>query len=375
VREPAIPIHRPDLGAEELAAVAAVFQSRWLGMGEAAAQLERRLAELAGARHAIVCASASAALHLALHALGIGPGDEVLLPSLTFVANPQAVLAVGARPVFCEVDPQTGCLDPADAARRLSPRSRVLMPVHYAGFPCAMDDLLALAGRHGLAVVEDAAHALGTCYRGRSIGSLGTVTCFSFDPAKNLTCGEGGALTTNDDDLARALRRARNLGVERDSLARRGAARPWRYEAVSSGFRSHLSDIQAAIALAQLERLEELRARKRAIFRRYREGLAGASGIRPLVGDIDSAFPLLFVVRVTGGRRDALLRHLAADGIQAWVHYVPCHLQPAFAAFACPLPVTERLYGELLTLPSYPGLSEEEVERVLVSVRSFLGQA
>ncbi len=163
--------------------------------------------------------------------------------------------------------------------------------------------------------------------------------------------------------------------MERDFLARRGAARPWRYEAVSSGFRSHLSDIQAAIALAQLERLEELRARKRAIFRRYREGLAGASGIRPLVGDIDSAFPLLFVVRVTGGRRDALLRHLAADGIQAWVHYVPCHLQPAFAAFACPLPVTERLYGELLTLPSYPGLSEEEVERVLVSVRSFLGQA
>lgn len=360
------------MGAEELAAVGRVLETRWLGMGALAAELERRVAEAAGARHAVACSSASAALHLALHALGIGPGDEVLLPSLTYVAGPQAVLAVGARPVFCEVEPGTACLDPGDAARRLTRRTRAIMPVHYAGFPCAMDELLALARGRGLAVVEDAAHAFGSSYRGRPIGSLGDLTCFSFDPVKNITCGEGGAVVTDDGELARRLRLARNLGVDRDSLARRHADRPWDYQAVCPGFRSHLSDLQAAIGLAQLDRLEERSERKRAIFRRYLAGLAGVPGLLPLVRGLDEAFPLLFVVRVTDGRRDALLARLAEEGIQGWVHYVPCHLQPAFRAFATPLPVTERLYGELLTLPSYPGLADEEVDRVIACVRELL---
>ncbi len=367
----AIPIHRPSVSEEELAAVGQVLQSRWLGMGALAARLEERVAEVAGARHAVACSSASAALHLALHALDIGPGDEVLLPSLTFVSDPQAVLAVGARPVFCDVELDTACLDPDDVGRRLTRRTRALIPVHYAGFPCAMDELLALADRHGLAVVEDAAHAFGSSYRGRPIGSLGHLTCFSFDPVKNVTCGEGGAVTTNDDSLARRLRLARNLGVDHDSLSRRQADRPWFYQALAPGFRYHLSDVQAAIGLVQLARLEERRRRKQALFRRYLAGLAEVPGIVPLVRDLEDAFPLLLVIRVIDGRRDALLAWLAEQGIQGWVHYVPCHLHPAFRAFASPLPVTERLYGELLTLPSYHGLSDEQADRVTASIRDF----
>ncbi len=368
---PPIPIHRPVVGESELEAVASVLASGWLGMGEVALAFERRVAALAGARHAVVCASGSAALHLALHALCLEPGDEVLLPSLTHVAGPQAVLAAGARPVFCDVDPATACLDPEDVGRRVTPRTRAIMPVHYAGFPCAMEELLALARRHDLTVVEDAAHALGSSYRRRPIGSLGDLTCFSFDPVKNVTCGEGGALTTDDDDLAARLRRIRNLGVDRDALARRGTSSPWHYQAVEPGFRYHLSDVQAAIGLTQLDRLEARRRRKQAIFRRYLATLADLEGVEPLVGDLDSSFPLLFVVRVGKGRRDALLACLRRQGIQGWVHYFPCHLQPAFRAFSAQLPATERLYGELLTLPSHLALADEDVDRVAAAVRAF----
>src|SRR5206468_6654551 len=187
-------------------------------------------------------ASGSAALQLALTALEVGPGDEVILPSMTFVSCPQAVIAVGATPVFSEVEPDTIGIDPVDVARKITERTRAIMPVHYAGFPCRLDELGALAQAHGLPIVEDAAHAFGSSYRGRPIGSIGDLTCFSFDPVKNVTCGEGGAVTTNDDELARRVRRTRNLGVVRDSWSRRLETRPWHYEASAHGIRSHLPD-------------------------------------------------------------------------------------------------------------------------------------
>jgi perosamine synthetase len=368
-----IPIHRPSVGERELAAVARVLESRWLGMGRVACELEERIASVVGARHAVAVGSGSAALQLALAAIGLGPEDEVIVPSLTFVSGPQAVLAAGGRPVFCDVELDTAAIDPASAAERITPRTRALMPVHYAGFPCRIDEVTALAREHGLVVVEDAAHAFGSSAGGRMIGSIGDLTCFSFDPVKNVTCIEGGAVTTDDDELAARVRQLRNLGVSRDSWGRRGSPQPWWYEASSVGIRSHLPDVNAAIGLVQLERLEERRERKRALLRRYRAGLAGLDALEPVAGDVDSAFPLLCAVRVLDGRRDALLEHLAADGIQAWVHFVPSHLQPAFAEFRGePLPATERLYGELLTLPLYAELADEDVDRVVASVRALL---
>jgi perosamine synthetase len=235
-----------------------------------------------------------------------------------------------------------------------------------------MDELLGIARERGLAVVEDAAHAFGSSYGTRQIGSLGDLTCFSFDPVKNVTCGEGGAVTTDDEALALAVRQATNLGVPNDSWRRRATERPWRYEATSTGFRYHLSDLNAAVGLAQLDRLEELRTRKRALLERYRAGLAGLDGLVPLGGDVASTFPFLCAVRVAGERRDGLMEHLARDGIQAWVHFPPCHLQAAFARFGRPLPATEALYAELVTLPLHVGLSDADVDRVIASVRVFL---
>jgi perosamine synthetase len=297
----------------------------------------------------------------------------VVLPSLTHVAGPQAVVAAGGRPVFADVELETANLDPERVSRLIGPRTRALMPVHYAGFACCMDELLALADEHGLAVVEDAAHAFGSTHRGRPVGSLGDLTCFSFDPVKNVTCGEGGAVTTNDLDLAEAVATASNLGVGNDSWGRRDAARPWQYEASGAGFRYRLSDVNAAIGLAQLDALDEARERKRALLRRYREGLATIEGVDPLAGDVETAFPFLCVVRIGGGVRDELAVHLARDGIQAWVHFVPCHRQRAFESDPASLPVTERLSGELLTLPLHHALEEDDVDVVLDSVRSFFG--
>lgn len=352
--------------------MSAVLESRWLGTGRIALELERGICELVSSSHAVAVSTGSAALHVALLACDVRPGDEVILPSLTHVSCAQAVLNVGARPVFCEIDAETAAIDVEDAAARISRRTRVLMPMHYAGFPAPLGEIIDLARERDLRVVEDAAHAFGSAYRERMIGSIGDLTCFSFDPVKNITCGEGGAVTTDDERLAERMRLARSLGVTEDSWSRRDVERPWFYEATARGFRYQLSDLNAAIGLAQLERFDELRARKRELLHRYREAFEGLDAIRLVAGDIDSAFPFICAVRVFDGRRDALLRRLREGGIQASVHFVPLHVQPAFSGFGGSLPVTERVFEELVTLPLHTDLLDDDVDHVVECVESFL---
>lgn len=368
-----LPIHRPYVGEAELERVRAVLESRWLGAGPVSREFEERIAALCGARNAVSTASGTAALQLALASCGLRPGDEVILPSLTFMASSQAILAAGATPVYCDVELETATIDPARAAELIGPRTRALMPVHFAGYPCRMRELLDLARAHGLRVVEDAAHAFGSTYEGAMVGANGDLTCFSFDPVKNITCGEGGAIMTSDDEVAASLRRVRSLGAERDGWSRHAAERPWYSHAVSAGVRAHLSDVNAAIGLSQLERFDELRERRRELVARYQQGLAGIDGVVPLRGDVGSVFPFLAVVRILDGRRDDVLAHLVGHGVQAWVHYVPNHLQPAFPAPREALPATERLFGELLSLPLYHELRDADVDRVVGLVRDFLG--
>ena len=363
---------RPSIGVRELEAVTAVLESRWLGTGALTAELERRIGELVGSRHAVAVSTGSAALHVALLACELESGDEVILPSLTHVSCAQAVLNVGATPVFCDIDAETAAMDVEDAAAHLSPRTRVVMPVHYAGFPVPLGEVADLARAHDLRVVEDAAHAFGSAYGDRMIGSIGDLTCFSFDPVKNITCGEGGAVTTSDDALAERLRLARSLGITEDSWSRRDRERPWHYAASARGFHYQLSDLNAAIGLAQLERFDELRARKRELLQRYRDGFAEVDGIQLVVGDIDSAFPFMCAARVLHGRRDALLRRLSEEGIKASVHFVPLHVQPAFTAFGGPLPATKRVFEELVTLPLHVELLDADVDYVVQCVTRFL---
>lgn len=378
-----IPTHRPALGAEELTAVGRVFDSRWLGHGETTAAFEDALRGLLGCPHVIAVSSGTAALHLALEALDLPPGSGVVVPSLTFVASIQAILAAGLTPVFCEVDAATLQIDLDDVRARLAvdapPRGgdgppRVIMPVHFGGAACDMGALTALAADHDVLVVEDAAHAFGSTREGRPLGTFGITGCFSFDPIKNVTCGEGGAIATPSRSIAERLMAARALGISSDGWSRHAGTASWAYEVRARGWRCHLPNLNAAIGLAQLERMPAFRARKQEIVERYDRALQGIAGVTPITRPSRALFPFTYAVRIHDGRRDDLMTYLRARNIGTSVEYIPNHLQPAFAAWRTPLPVTEQLHREILSLPLFAELTDEDVSCVVDAVTTYFGQ-
>jgi perosamine synthetase len=366
-----LPVSRPSVGEEELSGVAEVFESAWLGQGSKVQEFEQELQKMLGGRDVVATSSGTAALHLALEALALQPGDEVIVPSLTFCATLQAITAAGATPVFCEIEPDTLNIDVADAASRITQRTRVIMPVHSCGNACDMDALREVAARHKLLVVEDAAHAFGSSYRGRPIGSFGDITCFSFDPIKNITCGEGGAIVLSHEARTELLRRTRSLGMNRDRWQRSADDRPWWYQVRVQGYRYHMSNISAAIGLAQLRRLPWFRRRKLELVHRYNEHFSSLAGVRLLRWQLDDCFPFSYILLVTGGRRDGLHKFLAARNIDAGVNYVPNHLQPYFAKPGVELPVTERIYDEIINLPLYTDMTDSDLERVATAVSEY----
>ncbi len=368
-----IQVSAPDLGEAEAAAVARILETGYLAMGEEVRAFERELEEFLGGGRRVACTgSCTAALHLALQALGIGPGDEVLAPSLTYAATFQGILASGARPVACDVRPEDGLLDLADAARRLGPRSRAVVPVHYAGYPGDWKRIYAFAEEHRLRVVEDAAHAFGSRYGGRRIGSIGDVVCFSFDPIKNITSGEGGAVVSDDDAVVSRVREARQLGIpcreDEIGLAEAQAGRE-EYEIREPGWRYQMPNIMAAIGRVQLSRFEsELLPRRTMLARAYRERLSGIARVALLESD-ENVVPHLFPVRILGGARDAVRRSLAGRGYETAVHYKPNHLHPLFRT-EHRLPVAERLYEELLSLPLHSGVTPRHIDEIAELIRT-----
>jgi perosamine synthetase len=366
-----IPVQRPYLDQKELDAVNAVFRSRWLGMGSVTQAFERELCEFLGAKHVIAVSTGTAALHLALDVLNLKPGDEVIVPSLAFVSTVQAILAARANPVFCEVDENTLNMDMDDAIRRITGRTKAIMPVHFGGVVCQMEKLLALAGDRPITIVEDAAHAFGSAYKGKMAGTIGDINCLSFDPIKNITCGEGGAVVTDDDELANRVLPKRNVGISTDAWSRLGKKQPWFYEVVTQGYRYHLSNMNAAIGIQQLKRSHEFKAKKQTIVKSYDESFKSVDGLKLIRHPIEETFPFFYVIRVLNKRRDALIGHLKEMGIATSVHYIPNHLHPLCAKFRVPLAITERLYDEILTLPLYFEMSDGDVGRVIEGVLSF----
>ena len=367
-----IPLQRPSLGDEELQAVKAVFDSRWLGLGPVVKEFEDRVRDLVGAKHVIAVNTGTSAIHIALEALGVGEGDEVLAPSLTFVATIQAILQAGATPVFCDVEADTLNLDVEDARRRITPRTRAIVAVHYGGLPCDLDGLTALCRERGLLLVEDAAHAFGSKYKGRYVGTFGAATCFSFDPIKNITCGEGGAVCTEDDAVAERIRTQIILGVEKETWRRYKEQRGWFYEVTVPGYRYHMSNISAAIGLCQLKKLNAFLEKKRRYVRRYDDALRGLPGLTLLRRDYEETAPFFYVVRMRD--RDAFTDTMKAQGIDVGVHYIPNHLQPLFSQHAVPLPVTDAVWKEIVTLPLYYDMTDEVFATVVARVREFLGR-
>jgi dTDP-4-amino-4,6-dideoxygalactose transaminase len=368
---PVIRLSRSTVGEQEQQALAQVIDEGYLGMGRFTGLFEAGLRDYIGGGREVVCVSTgTAALQLALQALDIKQGDEVIAPSLTFVASFQAISATGARPVACDVDLETGFIDVADALRRITSHTRAIMPVHYASAAPALADLYAVAGMHELRVVEDAAHAFGGARGEVKVGATGDIVCFSFDGIKNITCGEGGAVVTSDAGVAARIRDARLLGVENDTAKRYAGERSWDFDVHQQGWRFHMSNLMAAIGSVQLQKLPRFAEHRRAIARRYLDAIRDLDGITALKLPYEEIVPHIFVVRVLHARRDDLLRHLRAAGIECGIHYKPNHLLTRFRSDYS-LPVAERLGKELLTLPMHASLSEAEQERVIREVRAF----
>ncbi len=341
------------------AALAAVIEGDEYILGAPVEAFERAFAPYAGCAHAVGVSSGTEALALALRALGVGPGDEVIVPALSFAGSAQCVLACGAVPRFADVDPVSRCLDPAAAEEAVGPRTAALLPVHLFGFPADMPALMALARRRGLVVVEDCAQAHGASLDGRRLGSFGHAAAFSFYPTKNLGCiGDGGAVTTNDAGLASRLRALRNYGFDGAERVSRGL-----------GFNARLDTIQAAILSALLPRCDAGNRERRAIAATYTRALAGCPGLG-LPPEAEGAVHHQYAV--THADRDGLRRHLAAAGIGSAIHYAPgLHRHPAFGPVAADLPVTDSLAATLLSLPIQPEIARTANEAVIAAIRAF----
>lgn len=371
-----IRLSRSIVGAAEAAAVTRVItEDGYLGMGSEVQRFEAELAAWLGVEpgQVITVNTGTAALHLAVQAVA-ARGSEVLVPSLTFVASFQAVSGAGCVPVACEVREDTATIDLEDAEKRLTERTAAIMPVHYASNPWQVEAVYDFARRHGLRVIEDAAHAFGCRRDGRKIGSAGDMVCFSFDGIKNITSGEGGCIVAFDPEAARLCSDARLLSVENDAEKRFSGTRSWDFDVKRQGWRYHMSNIMAAIGRVQLSRLDgEFAPARRVLGALYRELLSDVPGLALLrIDPADDIVPHIFEVRVLHGRKDAVKAALAEVGVPTGVHYKPNHLLTFYGGGRVSLPVTERLYGELVTLPLHPGISPDDVRRICATLRETL---
>jgi len=371
-----VPFHRASVGAAEIEAVAAVIRSGWLTTGAQSFEFERQFAKYVGARYAVAVASCTAALHLALEAVGIKPGDEVLLPTTTFTATAEVVTYLGAKPVLADVDSRTLNISVEDAARKLTPRTRAIIPVHFAGQPCDMAEIQELAGIHHLHVIEDAAHALPSAYRGKRIGALSELTAFSFYATKTLTTGEGGMVTTDNEAHVRRLQTMRLHGISRDAWNRYGPEGSWYYEVHEAGYKYNLTDIQAALGIVQLAKCDEMYEARRRIAGIYdREFAAEALEVPAAPPDRSSSWHL-YVLRLNRAclriARNDFIRELARRGISASVHFIPLHLQPfyrhSYGYKPGDFPVAENEFQRCLSLPIYPSMTDAEIEQVVAAV-------
>ena len=374
-----IRLSRSDIGEAERQGVMAVMRNGYLGMGSEVRTFEQQLSEFLGGGHQVVCVNTgTAALQLGLQACDLGPGDEVLLPSLTYVASFQAVAATGARPVACDIEPQSLTLNPEDMRRRITSRTKAVMPVHYASGPGRLEEVYEVAEQHGLRVVEDAAHAFGCRLGNRLVGSFGDLVCFSFDGIKNITCGEGGAVVTRDEAAAERIRNARLLGVEKDTEKRYEGQRSWDFDVTAQGWRYHMSDLMAAIGRAQLRRFPEFAAHRVTLARTYDYLLQGSDHVRELGLDYGPVVPHIYPIRVAAGLRDALRLHLENEGIQTGLHYKPNHLLSFFRQQnvqeqACP--ISEQVFTEIMTLPLHTLMSRDDVKLICDSIERFFNGA
>lgn len=367
---------------EDVDAVNAVLTSDWLTTGPNVAVFEQRFAETVRSKDAVAVSNGTAALHTAMYALGIRVGDEVIVPAMTFAATANCVAFMGGRPVFADVDPDTLLIDPAAVEGLVTPRTKAIIAVDYAGQPCEYDRLAEIADRHHLALVDDACHALGGEYRGRPVGTLADLNAFSFHPVKHITTGEGGMITTDRSDFAARMRLFRNHGITSDHRQREHEG-SWFYEMVDLGFNYRLTDIQCALGTSQLKHLPDWIARRQEIARRYTGAFRDIPGVNPLAvrKEVSHAFHL-FVVRfdpaeLRNADRTFIFQAFRAEGIGVNVHYIPVHLHPYyrdhFGTSAGQCPIAETAYTQIVSLPMFPLMTDQDVADVITAVKKVTG--
>jgi dTDP-4-amino-4,6-dideoxygalactose transaminase len=385
VREKFLPVAVPLISEEEIAAVVDVLRSGWIGMGERTLAFERAFAAYVGVPHAVAVSSCTAALHTALLAAGVGPGDEVITTPLTFAATVNMIIATGATPVLADIDPHTLNLSPASVERAITPRTRALLPVHFAGLSCDLDALHALARQLDVALIEDAAHAVGTVHGGMRIGARGNLTCFSFYPTKNMTTIEGGMITTSDAALADEMRRIRMHGLSADAWRRFGPGTAIQQEVVRLGFKYNMTDVAAAIGLGQLARLEHFIEHRERLASRYDDGLRGLPleiPARPPAGAPDRHSLHLYVVLVQEDRlaasRDEVVNALRAENIGATVHYPAIHqhtyYRDAVRYDEDELRVATDVTRRIISLPLSAAMTHDDVDDVVAAMHRVLAR-
>ncbi|GAB4329795.1 MAG: DegT/DnrJ/EryC1/StrS family aminotransferase [Dehalococcoidia bacterium] len=375
-----IPFFRPSIDDDDIAAVTETLRGGWLTSGPNVKAFEEELAAYTGARYVNVVNSATAAMHLALAAWDIGPGDEVITTPYTFASTVTVAIHLGATPVLVDVREPDANIDPERIERAVTPRTKVILPVHFAGEPCEMDAILDIARRHRLKVLEDAAHALGTRYRGRPVGTIGDAAAFSFYATKNITTGEGGALATDDEALSDRVRALTLHGMSRDGWGRYEAGGSWRYDVKEFGYKDNLTDLAAALGRSQLRKADRMRNERTRVAMRYLENLAGEERlILPGHNPANTHAWHLFVVRVRESSpvpRDEVIRQLAERGIGTSVHFIPVHYHTAFQRLGRwregDFPVAERWFGGAISLPIFPDMTDAEVDDVCDALTSIL---
>lgn len=369
-----IPIFRPSMDEEEKEAVAETLRSGWIGLGPRTKEFEERFASYIGVKYAIGVNSCTAALHLSLNVLGIDSGEVITTP-LTFVSTAHVILYVNATPVFADVQEDTLNVDPFDVEKKVTERTKAIIPVHYGGHACDMDEILEVASEHGLYVVEDDAHAMGAEYKGKKLGSLGDLGCFSFHAVKNLATGDGGMITTNNERVYEKLLKLRWCGINKSTYQRSVKGYSWYYEVDCLGFKEHMNDITASIGLVQLRKLDKMNARRREIVKRYNEEFENLDWIEtPVEREYVKSSLHNYVIKVNKGDRNELIAYLAEKGISAGVHYMPLYLHPIYKKLkiggSCL--VADRVWKKIVTLPLYPDMTDLDVDRVISAVKSFV---
>jgi perosamine synthetase len=368
-----IPVFKPSIDEEEWYALKEPLEKGWLGLGPKTKEFEEKFAEYVDSPYAVGANSGTAALELGFAVLDLD-GGEVVTTSLTYVATNHAIIHAGGIPVFADVEEDTGNVRVDEIERCITPRTKAICVVHYAGHPCDMDPIMDLAARHDLPVLQDSAHACGSKYRGRPIGSFGPINTFSFDPVKNLATGAGGMVTLRDADVDVRMRKLRWLGHARPPGTPAAPGEMDYYHVTEEiGFRHHMNDLSAAIGIVQLRKLDKHNERRREIAGIYDRAFADLGWLQtPVLKDYAFTAQHKYVVRVPADDRDALILHLKERGVGSHVHFVPTHLHPAYKEFRTELlPVTERLWKTLVTLPLFPTLTDDEISQVIDGVRTF----